>query len=61
MKKSVKTEFIKEDREEMRDPEPCRIKRTEDTEQQTGCCLFSFFINSADGYNISSSFRFSLL
>ncbi len=24
----------------MRDPEPCRIKHTEDTEQQTGCCLF---------------------
>ncbi len=37
--KSVKTEFIKEDREKMRDPEPCRIKHTEDTEQQTGCCL----------------------
>ncbi len=38
--KSAKTEFIKEDREKMRDPEPCRIKHTEDTEQQTGCCLF---------------------
>ncbi len=24
----------------MRDPEPCRIKHTEDTEQQTGWCLF---------------------
>ncbi len=24
----------------MRDPESCRIKHTEDTEQQTGCCLF---------------------
>ncbi len=35
--KSVKTEFIKEGREKMRDPEPCRIKHTEDTEQQTGC------------------------
>ncbi len=41
----------------MRDPEP-RIKHTEDTEQQTGWCLF---INSADGYNVSSSFRFCLL
>ncbi len=38
--KSVKTEFIKVNREKMRDPEPCRIKHTEDTEQQTGCCLF---------------------
>ncbi len=37
--KSVKTEFIKEDREKMGDPEPCRIKHTEDTEQQTGWCL----------------------
>ncbi len=34
--KSAKTEFIKEDREKMRDPEPCRIKHTEDIEQQTG-------------------------
>ncbi|KAL1279546.1 hypothetical protein QQF64_026219, partial [Cirrhinus molitorella] len=33
--KSVKTEFIKEDTEKMRDPEPCRIKHTEDTEEQT--------------------------
>ncbi len=40
--KSVKTEFIKEDREKMGDPEPCRIKHTEDTEQQTGWCLFFF-------------------
>ncbi len=39
----------------MRDPEPCRIKHTEDTEQQTGWCLF--FINNADGYKASSSFR----
>ncbi len=38
--KSAKTEFIKEDREKMRDPEPCRNKHTEDTEQQTGWCLF---------------------
>ncbi len=38
--KSAKTEFIKEDREKMRDPEPCRIKHTEDTEQQTGWSLF---------------------
>uniref|UniRef100_A0A9J8CDY9 C2H2-type domain-containing protein n=1 Tax=Cyprinus carpio carpio TaxID=630221 RepID=A0A9J8CDY9_CYPCA len=28
--KSAKTEFIKEDREKMRDPEPCKIKRTEE-------------------------------
>ncbi len=59
--KSVKTEFIKEDREKMRDPEPCRIKHTEDTEQQTGCCLFfilHLFINNADGYKASSSFIF---
>ncbi len=42
LKESVKTEFIKEDREEMRDPDPSRIKHTEDTEQQTGCCLFFF-------------------
>ncbi len=69
MKKSVKTEFIKEDREEMRDPEPCRIKHTEDAEQQAGWCLFFLsllivlmvIINSADGYNVSSSFRFCLL
>ncbi len=52
--KSAKTEFIKEDREKMRDPEPCRIKHTEDTEQQTGWWLF--FINNADGYKASSSF-----
>ncbi len=24
----------------MGDPEPCRIKHTEDTEEQTGWCLF---------------------
>ncbi len=42
--KSAKTAFITEDREKMRDPEPCRIKRTEDTEQQTGWRLF--FIHS---------------
>ncbi len=60
--KSAKTEFIKEDREKMRDPEPCRIKHTEDTEQQTGCCLFLYsFINSADGYNASSSCRLFVL
>ncbi len=52
-KKSVKTEFIKEDREEMRDPELCRIKHTE---EQTGWSLF--FINNADGSKVSSSFRF---
>ncbi len=39
--KSAKTEFIKEDRE-MGDPEPCRIKHTEYTEQQTG--LLSIFL-----------------
>ncbi len=39
-KKFVKTEFIKEDREKTRDPEPCRIKHTEDTEEQTGWSLF---------------------
>ncbi|KTF99907.1 hypothetical protein cypCar_00045991 [Cyprinus carpio] len=33
--KSAKTEFIKEDREKMRDPEPCRIKPTEDTQELT--------------------------
>ncbi len=38
--KSVKTEFIKEDREKMRDPEPCRTEHTEDTEQQTGWSSF---------------------
>ncbi len=27
----------------MRDPEPCRIKHTEDTEQQTGCYLFFIY------------------
>ncbi len=32
----------------MRDPEPCRIKHTEDTEQQTGWSLF--FIHDAVGY-----------
>jgi len=30
--KSVKTEFIKEDSENMSDPEPCRMKHTEDPE-----------------------------
>ncbi len=30
----------------MRDPESCRIKHTEDTEQQTGWCLF--FIHDAE-------------
>ncbi len=45
----------------MRDPEPCRIKHTEDTEQQTGWCLFSLFINNADGYNASSRFRFAVI
>ncbi len=34
------TEFIKEDREEMRDPELCRITHTEVTEEQTGWSLF---------------------
>ncbi len=58
--KSAKTEFIKEDREKMRDPEPCRIKHTEDTKQQTGWCLF-FFINNADGYKASSSCRLFVL
>ncbi len=43
----------------MRDPEPCRIKHTEDTEQQTGWSLF--FINNADGYNSSSRFRFAVI
>ncbi len=43
----------------MRDPEPCRTKHTEDTEQQTGWCLF--FINSADGYKASSSSRLFVL
>ncbi len=42
----------------MRDPEPCRLKHTEDTEQQTVAVYFSFFINSADGYNVSSSLDF---
>ncbi len=28
----------------MRDPEPCRSKHTEDTEQQTGC---SFILHSS--------------
>ncbi len=28
----------------MRDPELCRIKHTEDTEQQTGWCLFFFLL-----------------
>ncbi len=27
----------------MRDPEPCRIKHTEDTEQQTGWYLFLIY------------------
>ncbi len=46
----------------MRDPEPCRIKHTEDTEQQTAVALyFSFFINNADGYKASSSFRLFVL
>ncbi len=31
----------------MRDPEPCRIKHTEDTEEQTGWSLF--FIHEAVG------------
>ncbi len=53
--KSAKTEFIKEDREKMRDPEPCRIKHTEDTEQQTGCVYSLFFTNNADGYKTSHS------
>ncbi len=43
----------------MRDPEPCRIKHTEYTEQQTGWCLF--FIHDVDGSKVSSSFRFCLL
>ncbi|ROL55255.1 hypothetical protein DPX16_2867 [Anabarilius grahami] len=34
--KSAKTEFIKEDSENMSDPEPCRMKHTEDTEEQRG-------------------------
>ncbi|CAM4308033.1 unnamed protein product [Leuciscus chuanchicus] len=32
--KSVKTEFIKEESENMSDPEPCRMKHTEETEEQ---------------------------
>jgi len=42
---SIKTEFIKEDSENMSDPEPCRMKHTEDTEELSGWCLF--FIHSA--------------
>jgi len=38
--KSVKTEFIKEESENMSDPEPCRMKHTEDPEEQRGWCLF---------------------
>ena len=41
---SVKTEFIKEESENMSDPEPCRMKHTEDPEEQRGWCLF--FIHS---------------
>ncbi len=50
------TEFIKEDREEMRDPELCRITHTEVTEEQTGWSLF--FINNANGSKVSSNIRF---
>ncbi len=57
--KSAKTEFIKEDREKVRDPERCRMKHTEDTEEQAGLCLF--FINNAEGYNASSRFRFVVI
>ncbi len=46
--KSVKTEFIKEDREKMRDPEPCRIKHTEDTEHKQVGVYSSLFVNNAD-------------
>jgi len=42
--KSAKTEFIKEDSENMSNPEPCRMKHTEDPEEQRGWCLF--FIHS---------------
>jgi len=42
--KFVKTEFIKEDSENMSDPEPCRMKHTEDPEELSGWCLF--FIHS---------------
>ncbi len=43
----------------MSDPEPCRIKHIEDTEEQTSWSLF--FIHDADGSKVSSSFRFCLL
>ncbi len=46
----MKTEFIKEDREKMRDPEPCRIKHTEDTEQQTG--VYSSLMKLSDHFNV---------
>jgi len=45
---SAKTEFIKEDSENMSDPEPCRMKHTEDPDEQRGWCLF--FIHDAGEY-----------
>ncbi len=38
----------------MRDPEPCRIKHTEDTEQQTGCHLL-FILHSSTKFLLDNS------
>ncbi len=35
-------EFVKKETDDMSDPEPSRIKQ-EDTEEQTGWCLFLIF------------------
>ncbi len=46
----MKTEFINEDREKMRDPEPCRIKHTEDNEEQVG--VYSLLMKLSDNLNV---------
>ncbi len=51
----MKTEFINEDREKVRDPEPCRIKHTEDNEEQTGiyrCLVCSSLMKLSDNFNV---------
>ncbi len=45
----------------MRDPEPCRIKHTEDTEQQTGCCLFFIHLLMLTVIKLQAVLYFGLL
>ncbi len=45
----------------MRDPEPYRINTLKILNNKQVAVYFSLFINSADGYNASSRFRFAVI